>query len=146
VSDASVPVKQVDLCRKIELPKIADRRGNLTFVEGLNHIPFSIRRAYWIYDVPGGEHRGGHGYRHLHEFIVALSGSLDVELNDGEAQRVIPLNRSYNGLYVANRVWRQLKNFSTNAVALILASDYYDVDDYLATVEDLREYVASLRS
>jgi dTDP-4-dehydrorhamnose 3,5-epimerase-like enzyme len=116
----------------INLPKISDPRGNLTFLEGNGrHIPFDIKRAYWIYDVPGGEKRGGHAYRTNHEFIIALSGSFDVILDDGTARQTYSLNRSYFGLYVPNMMWRQLENFSTNGVTLILASTQYSPDDYI---------------
>jgi hypothetical protein len=121
----------LDECVTVQLPKVADPRGNLTFIEGVRHIPFVVQRAYWIYDVPGGEFGGGHAYRTMDEFIVALSGSFDVELEDGQRRRVVPLNRSYHGLYVAHGIWRQLRNFSTNAVALVLASAPYDEDDYI---------------
>lgn len=134
------PVRTVDECRSIELPKIPDERGNLTFVEGNRHVPFEIQRVYWIYDVPGGARRGGHAYRQLDEFMIALSGSFDVVLNDGLQQKTVHLNRSYRGLYVPNMIWRHLDNFSTNAVCLILASlpfseaDYlYDHEEYLRT-------------
>ncbi len=123
-------------CRIIDLPKISDPRGNLTFIEGEGrHIPFAIKRAYWIYDVPGGEKRGGHAYKELHEFIIALSGSFDVVLDDGNERKVFSLNRSYFGLYVPNMVWRQLENFSTNGVTLILASTAYNPDDYIRDYE-----------
>ncbi|TAE29701.1 MAG: WxcM-like domain-containing protein [Candidatus Kapaibacterium sp.] len=123
-------------CRIIDLPKISDPRGNLTFIEGEGrHIPFDIKRAYWIYDVPGGEKRGGHAYKELHEFIIALSGSFDVVLDDGNERKVFSLNRSYFGLYVPNMVWRQLENFSTNGVTLILASTAYNPDDYIRDYE-----------
>jgi hypothetical protein len=113
------------------LPKILDRRGNLTFLEGKNHIPFSIKRVYWIYDVPGGQTRGGHAYKTLQEFIIALSGSFDVVLDDGKERKTFSLNRSYYGLYVPKLIWRHLENFSTNSLCLILASDFYDANDYL---------------
>ena len=116
--------------RLLDLPRVQDRRGNLTFVEAHTHVPFAIRRMYWIYDVPGGEVRGGHAYRTLHELIVAASGSFEVLVDDGGRQ-AFPLNRSYFGLYVPPMVWRQLVNFSTNAVALILASGPYDAGDYI---------------
>src|SRR5689334_15916638 len=103
----------------INLPKINDDRGNLTFFETNNHIPFKIKRTYWIYDVPGGEKRGGHAYRHLQEFIIALSGSFDVILENGKSQVKFSLNRSYFGLYIPPMTWRQIENFSTNALALI---------------------------
>jgi hypothetical protein len=121
----SATVESITLC------KVEDLRGNLTFIEGKNHIPFAIRRVYWIYDVPGGQVRGGHAYKNLHEFIVALSGSFDVVLHDGTLRTVHSLNRSYFGVYVPNMVWRSLENFSTNAVALILASDVYNVQEYI---------------
>ncbi len=119
----------------IELPKILDKRGNLTFIEGENHIPFNIQRAYWIYDVPGGEKRGGHAYFELNELIVALSGSFDVVLDDGKEKKIFSLNRSYYGLYVPKMIWRQLENFSTNALALILAAAPYDAEDYIRDYE-----------
>lgn len=115
----------------IELPKINDPRGNLSFIEGNNHIPFEIKRVYWIYDVPGGEIRGSHAYKTLEEFIVALSGSFDVILNDGEKELKFSLNRSYYGLYIPKMYWRRIENFSTNSLALILANDFYKEDDYL---------------
>ena len=121
----------IDDCRTIQLPKIEDQRGNLTFIESGRHIPFSLLRAYWIYDVPGGEYRGGHAYRTLQEFVIALSGSFDVELDDGTDRKIVPLNRSYYGLHVTAGIWRQFKNFSTNAVALVLASAPYDENDYI---------------
>ena len=120
----------------IQLPKILDRRGNLSFIEAGNHIPFEIKRTYWIYDVPGGEVRGGHAYRENQEFIVALSGSFDVLLDDGKEQKVFPLNRSYYGLYVPKGVWRQMRNFSTNSLALVLASTVYNENDYIRNYEE----------
>jgi dTDP-4-dehydrorhamnose 3,5-epimerase-like enzyme len=118
-------------CNIIDLPKIEDERGNLTFVEGLNHVPFDIKRVYWIYDVPGGQIRGGHAYRELKEFFIALSGSFDIVLDDGNQKTVYTLNRSYFGLYVPEMIWRHIENFSTNALCLILASDIYKEDDYI---------------
>lgn len=120
-----------DQARIIGLPKILDSRGNLSIIEEQNQIPFRIARCYWIYDVPGGEVRGGHAYRDNQEFIVALSGSFDVVLDKGGGQEVFSLNRSYYGLYVPKGYWRQMKNFSTNSVALILASIPYSPDDYI---------------
>lgn len=114
--------------RIIQLPKILDDRGNLSFIEGARHVPFEIARAYWVYDVPGGDARDGHAYRRNRELIVALSGSFDVVLGDG---RTFSLNRSYYGLYVPAGTWRQLTNFSTNSFALVLASEPYDEDDYI---------------
>lgn len=115
----------------IELPKFLDARGNLSFVEQENHIPFSIRRTYWLYDVPGGEARGGHAYRENEEFIVALSGSFDVILDDGTEKKTFTLNRSYYGLYVPKGLWREMDNFSTNSLAMILSSTCYDANDYV---------------
>ncbi len=120
----------------IELPKIPDVRGSLTFIEGRVHVPFSIARTYWLYDVPGGERRGGHAYWELEEFFVALSGSLAVVLDDATDHRTIRLNRSYFGLYVPNMIWRQLEDFSTNAVCLILASLRYDEGDYIRDYDE----------
>lgn len=114
----------------IDLPKFLDRRGNLSFAEQLKHVPFEIRRTYWIYDVPGGESRGGHAYKENEEFIIALSGAFDVRLTDGQQTATFTLNRSYYGLYVPKGYWRQMSNFSTNSLALILASTPYDPDDY----------------
>jgi dTDP-4-dehydrorhamnose 3,5-epimerase-like enzyme len=113
-----------------------DPRGNLTFIEGHNHIPFCIRRAYWIYDVPGGEIRGGHSYRKLQEIIIAVSGSFDVVVDDDGQKKVYSLNRSYYGLYVPSMVWRDLENFSTNSLCLILASDIYDETDYIRNFDE----------
>ncbi len=115
----------------IQLPKFLDARGNLSFVEQENQIPFSIRRTYWIYDVPGGENRGGHAYRENEEFIIALSGSFDVVLDDGEKKQTFTLNRSYYGLYVPKGIWREMENFSTNSLAVILSSTDYNPDDYI---------------
>jgi hypothetical protein len=115
----------------IQFPRILDDRGNLTFVEALHHIPFEIRRVYWIYDVPGGESRGSHAYKKLQEVIIALSGSFEVFLDDGMAQKTVILNRAYYGLYVPNMIWRRMQQFSTNAVALVLASLPYSVEDYI---------------
>lgn len=115
----------------IELPKIIDRRGNLSFVEGLNHIPFEIKRTFWIYDVPGGESRGGHAYIESEEFIIALSGSFDIVIHDGFNEKRIHLNRSYFGVYIPKMLWRSMDNFSTNSVALVLSSTYFSEQDYI---------------
>ena len=117
--------------RLIDLPKILDRRGNLSVIEEFKNIPFKIARTYWIYDVPGGEVRGGHAYKENQEFIVALSGSFDVVLDDGIVKKTFHLNRSYYGLYVPKGYWREMNNFSTNSLALVLASTAYDADDYI---------------
>lgn len=118
-------------CRIIELPKVADPRGNLTFVEGGNHIPFEIRRVYYLYDVPGGSDRGAHAHRRLHQFVVAMSGSFDIVLHDGDRQRRFHLNRSYFGLYICPMMWRTLDNFSSGGVCMVLASEVYDAADYI---------------
>ncbi|NMB64865.1 MAG: WxcM-like domain-containing protein [Spirochaetes bacterium] len=115
----------------IQLPKITDPRGNLSFIEEDTHLPFKIRRVYWIYDVPGGEVRGGHAFRETEELIVALSGSFDVILNDGSKEYRFSLNRSYYGIYVPKMVWRMLENFSTNSLAFICASTDFSEDDYI---------------
>lgn len=117
-------------CRIIELPKISDPRGNLTFVEGGGHIPFDIQRVYYLYDVPGGAERGGHAHKRLEQLIVAMSGSFDVMLDDGYEKRRFQLNRSYHGLYVCPMIWRELDNFSSGSVCMVLASNRYDEDDY----------------
>ncbi len=118
-------------CKLIDLPKISDPRGNLSFIEGGQHIPFDIQRVYYLYDVPGGSDRGGHAHKHLHQFIVAMSGSFDVVLNDGAEIKRFHLNRSYYGLYVCPMMWRDLDNFSSGAVCMVLASSHYDEADYI---------------
>ena len=118
-------------CKIIELPKIEDPRGNLTFIEENNHIPFEIKRVYYLYDVPGGETRGGHAHKKLHQFIIAANGSFDVILDNGDKKKRFHLNRSYYGLYIKNMIWRELDNFSSGSVCLVLASDFYDEDDYI---------------
>ena len=118
--------------RLINLPKISDPRGNLSFVEQENHIPFEIKRTYWIYDVPGGESRGGHAYKETDEFIIAISGNFDVVVDDGKDRKVFTLNRSYFGLYIPRGLWRTIENISTNSLALEFASTCYDRGDYVA--------------
>ena len=115
----------------VELPKFTDPRGNLSFVEQLNHIPFEIKRTYWIYDVPGGESRGGHAFRQNQEFIVSLSGAFEVIVDDGKAKKVFNMNRSYYGLYIPAGLWREMTNFSTNSLALEFGSIHYDRGDYV---------------
>jgi len=122
----------------IQLPKNGDRRGNLSVIEQLDRIPFKIERAFWIYDVPGGEFRGGHAYREAEEFIVALSGSFDVVVDDGTRKQVFQLNRSYYGLYIPKRMWRGMENFSTNSLALVLSSTPYDEADYIRDYEEFK--------
>lgn len=117
-------------CKIIELPRIPDTRGNLTFIESGRHIPFEIKRTYYLYDVPGGATRAAHGHKNLQQLMVAMSGSFDVTLDDGNEKKVFHLNRSYFGLYIAPMMWRDLDNFSSNSVCMVLASDYYNEDDY----------------
>jgi hypothetical protein len=124
----------------IQLPKFDDPRGNLSFIEEERHIPFKINRTYWIYDVPGGQVRGGHAFRTQEEFIVALSGSFEVEIHDGTKSQCFPLNRSYYGLYIPAGLWRQMKNFSTNSLALVLSSTHFDEADYIRDFEEFTEY------
>lgn len=124
-------------CRIIELPKIADQRGNLTFIEGGGrHVPFEIKRVYYLYDVPGGAERGGHAHKALHQLIIAMSGSFDVVLDDGREKCTFHLNRSYYGLYVCPMIWRELNNFSSGSVSMVLASNLYDEADYYRNYDD----------
>lgn len=125
----------------INLPKIEDQRGNLSFLEQEKHIPFNIKRTYWIYDVPGGETRGGHAYKEHQEFIIALSGSFDVIIDDGNERKVFRLNRSYYGLYIPKGLWRQMENFSTNSLALVLASTKYNKNDYINNYEEFLNFL-----
>lgn len=115
----------------ITLPKIEDPRGNLSFIEEEKHVPFQIERTYWIYDVPGGQVRGGHAFIEQHEFIVALSGSFDILIDDGKNQKIFSLNRSYYGLYIPHGLWRQMQNFSTNSLAIVMSSTKYSPNDYI---------------
>lgn len=126
----------------INLPKIEDQRGNLTFVEESKHIPFKIKRVYWVYDVPGGEVRGGHAYKKNKEFIVALSGSFDVIVKDGKNRKKFSLNRSYYGLYIPGMVWRHIENFSTNALCLVIASESYNEKDYIRNWNEYKKLVS----
>ena len=130
----------MEKARIIQLPKNGDRRGNLSVIEEKNQIPFKIERAFWIYDVPGGEFRGGHAYRETEEFIVALSGSFDVVIDDGTRKQVFSLNRSYYGLYVPKMMWREMENFSTNSLALVLSSTPYDAADYIRDYEQFLQF------
>lgn len=122
----------------VQLPRIGDERGNLSFVEGERHLPFAVERVYWIYDVPGGEARGGHAHRSFDEFLIALSGSFDVKLDDGAHAWTVSLNRSYYGVFVPRMIWRRLDNFSTNAVCLVLASAPFDESQYVREYETFR--------
>lgn len=125
--------------RILELPRFLDKRGNLSFAENFKQVPFEIKRTYWLYDIPGGECRGGHAYRENEEFIIALSGSFDVVLDDGKERKVFSLNRSYYGLYVPKGLWREMENFSTNAFALEFGSLQYDPKDYVYDYEQFRK-------
>ncbi len=123
-------MNKLDACHLIDLPKISDPRGNLTFIEGNHHVPFDIKRVYYTYDVPGGSDRGAHAHKRLHQLIIAMSGSFDVVLDDGFEKKRFHLNRSYFGLYVCPMMWRELDNFSSGSVCLVLASELFDPDDY----------------
>jgi len=129
----------LEACRIVELPRISDPRGNLTFIEGDRHVPFTIRRVYYLYDVPGGAERGGHAHRHLEQLIVAMSGSFDVVLDDGTNRTRFHLNRSYNGMYVCPMTWRELDNFSSGSVCMVLASRPYEESDYYRDYERFLE-------
>ena len=127
----------------ISLPKFEDKRGNLSFIEECSHIPFKFQRAYWIYDVPGGEARGGHAYKTNEEFIIALSGSFDVIIDNGTTKESFSLNRSYYGLYVPKGLWREMNNFSTNSLALVLASSPFEPSDYIREYDAFIKYIHS---
>lgn len=128
--------RDINECRIIELPRISDPRGNLTFVENSRHIPFDIQRVYYLYDIPGGSERGEHAHKNLHQFIIAMSGSFDVVLDDGRQKRRFHLNRSYYGLYVCPMMWRLLDNFSSGSVCMVLASGLYCESDYIRNYDD----------
>lgn len=132
----------IEECKLITLQRIQDRRGNLTFIEGSRQVPFDIKRVYYLYDVPGGAERGGHAHKELHQFIIAMSGSFDVVLKDGSIEQRIHLNRSYFGLYICPMVWRELDNFSSGSVCLVLASNLYDEADYY---RDFDEFLSIVR-
>ena len=133
----------VEQCQIAELPKIADPRGNLSFIEGGRHVPFEIKRVFYLYDVPGGETRAGHALKKTQQFIIAASGSFDVILNDGNKRRTFSLNRSWKGILVPPMMWRELVNFSSAGVCLVLASDYYDENDY---IRDYEEFLRAVRT
>lgn len=131
-------------CRRIDLPKIQDARGNLTFIENGRHIPFEIKRVYYLYDVPGGASRAGHAHKELQQFLIAITGSFDVMLDDGVAKTSFHLNRSYYGLYIPPLIWREIDNFSTGAVCLSLVSEYYEEKDYYRDYVDFQRAVGVL--
>jgi dTDP-4-dehydrorhamnose 3,5-epimerase-like enzyme len=132
-------------CRVLELPKISDPRGNLTFIEAGRHVPFGIQRVYYLYDVPGGAERGGHAHRQLSQLIVAMSGSFDVVLDDGTEKRRFHLNRSYQGIYICPMIWRELDNFSSGSVCMVLASEHYDEADYFRDYGQFLDAVGARR-
>ncbi len=136
----------LDKCQIVELPKISDPRGNLTFVEGGHHVPFPIERVYYLYDVPGGEQRGGHAHKALEQLIISMSGSFDVVLDDGREKKTVHLNRSYFGLYVPTMIWRELDNFSSGSVCMVLASQRYDEADYYRDYDEFLRAVTDERS
>lgn len=129
-------IKSMDYPTIIDLPKFLDARGNLSFAQNNTHIPFEIKRTYWLYDVPGGESRGGHAYRDTEEFVIALSGSFDVIVDDGNEKKTFHLNRSYYGLYIPKGMWREMDNFSTNSLALEFASTKFDSADYIRDYDE----------
>ncbi len=129
----------VNECKMIDLPKISDPRGNLTFIEGNRHVPFDIQRVYYLYDVPGGAERGGHAHKALFQLIIAMSGSFDVLLDDGKNKKRVHLSRSYNGLYICPMIWRELDNFSSGSVCMVLASNKYEESDYY---RDYHEFIS----
>jgi len=131
-------VSSISDVRLMELPRVEDPRGSLTFIEGKHHVPFEIKRVFYLYDVPGGETRAGHANRHLEEFFIAASGSFDVIVDDGREHQRYQLNRSYFGVYVPGMIWRELVNFSSGSVCLVLASDYYDENDYYRTYDEYK--------
>ena len=137
-------MSKISDCKIIQFPKIYDPRGNLTFLEGGEHIPFTIKRVYWLYDVPGGETRGGHAYKKLQEVVISLSGSFDLILDDGRDKWRFSLNRSYIGVYVPNMIWRTLENFSTNSFCLILSSLPFSEEDYLRDYQEFQKLKSSI--
>lgn len=133
----------IEKCQIIDLPIVSDPRGNLTFIESDHQVPFDIQRVYYLYDVPGGAQRGGHAHKGLHQLIIAVSGSFDVELDDGREKKTIQLNRSYQGLYVCPMIWRELSNFSSGSVCMVLASNLYNEDDYY---RDYSQFLSDLKN
>ena len=128
-------------CKKIQFPKISDSRGNLTFIEGLDHIPFDLKRIYYLYDVPGGESRAGHAHKELHQIFISMSGSFDLHLDDGFGKKTFHLNRSYFGVYVCPMIWRDIDNFSTGSTCMVVASEVYKEDDYIRSHETFKALI-----
>jgi len=128
----------INLCKLVDLPKISDPRGNLTFIEGGNHIPFDIKRVYYLYDIPSGSERGGHAHKALHQLIIVISGSFDIHLSDGKNTKIFHLDSPSIGLYVCPMIWRKLDNFSANSTCMVLASNYYDEDDYYRDYDEFK--------
>ena len=133
----------IENCRIIDLQKIEDSRGNLTFVEQMSHVPFEIQRTYYLYDVPAGSERGGHAHKALHQLIIAMSGSFEVEIDDGKSKKRYALNRPFQGLYICPMIWRHLDNFSAGSVCMVLASNLYSEDDYY---RDYDKFLAAVKS
>ncbi len=133
----------IERCGLVDLPKISDPRGNLTFVEGNRHVPFDIKRVYYLYDVPGGASRAGHGHKQLQQILIAMSGSFDVLVDDGFHRKRFHLNRSYYGLYMPPMIWREIDNFSSGAVCMVLASEFYDEADYYRNYDDFLKAVGA---
>lgn len=132
----------INNCRIVDLPKITDPRGNLSFIEGKKHVPFDIKRVYYLYDVPGGADRGGHSHKELEQMIIAISGSFDIIIDDGFEKKQFHMNRSYYGLYVCPMIWREITNFSSGSVCIVLASTFYDESDY---IRDYHEFLQEVR-
>ena len=139
----TVKIVNIDKCRIINFPKIAEVRGNLSFIEENTHVPFLIKRVYFLYDVPSGATRGGHAHKELSELLIAISGSFDVVIDDGKEKKTFFLNRPHYGLFIPSGLWRELENFSSNSVALALASDHYIEDDYVRDYEFFKKMVAN---
>lgn len=141
VAEQEIPA-MLEKCRLIDLPVVHDPRGNLTFIEETRHIPFPIKRVYYLYDVPGGTARGGHAHKVLQQLVIAISGSFDVVLMDGVATKRIHLNRSFHGLYICPMVWREIDNFSSGSVCLVLASEFFDEADYYRDINDFKDQLS----
>jgi dTDP-4-dehydrorhamnose 3,5-epimerase-like enzyme len=138
----TIEPQSIENCRIVDLPKISDPRGNLTFIEAGRHVPFPIERVYYLYDVPGGASRAAHGHKKLHQLMIAMSGSFDVTVDDGSRKKTIALNRSYLGLYIPPMIWRELDNFSSGSVCMVLASEHFDEGDYY---RDYQAFLAAVR-